>query len=79
MQHIQPLAFLSSSDLSLDILRAHDETIGFEDTLNDLSKSELMGEPHLMVDYKLGLLSPVVLFMKREGLRLVYSHPFSMI
>ena len=48
--------FLPSSNLSLDILRGNDETIGFEDILNDPSQSELMGEPHLMVEYKLGLL-----------------------
>ncbi|TEA41086.1 hypothetical protein DBR06_SOUSAS530910001, partial [Sousa chinensis] len=36
--------------------RGNDETIGFEDILNDPSQSELMGEPHLMVEYKLGLL-----------------------
>ena len=56
MQHVLHLPFLPSSNLSLDILRGNDETIGFEDILNDLSQSELMGEPHLMVEYKLGLL-----------------------
>ena len=29
---------------------------GFEDILNDPSKSELIGELHLMAEYKLGLL-----------------------
>ncbi|KAM6181904.1 proteasome maturation protein [Erethizon dorsatum] len=56
VQQVQRLPFLSSSNLSLDILRGNDETIGFEDILNDPSQSELMGEPHLMVEYKLGLL-----------------------
>ena len=53
---VQRLPFLPSSNLSLDILRGNDETVGFEDILNDPSQSELMGEPHLMVEYKLGLL-----------------------
>nr|XP_058897800.1 LOW QUALITY PROTEIN: proteasome maturation protein [Kogia breviceps] len=56
VQQVQRLPFLPSSNLSLDILRGNDETIGFEDILNDPSQSELMGEPHLMVEYKLGLL-----------------------
>uniref|UniRef100_A0A2K6KB52 Proteasome maturation protein n=1 Tax=Rhinopithecus bieti TaxID=61621 RepID=A0A2K6KB52_RHIBE len=56
VQQVQRLPFLSSSNLSLDILRGNDETIGFEDILNDPSQSEVMGEPHLMVEYKLGLL-----------------------
>uniref|UniRef100_A0ABI7Z7L1 Proteasome maturation protein n=1 Tax=Felis catus TaxID=9685 RepID=A0ABI7Z7L1_FELCA len=56
VQQAQRLPFLPSSNLSLDILRGNDETIGFEDILNDPSQSELMGEPHLMVEYKLGLL-----------------------
>uniref|UniRef100_M0RBE4 Proteasome maturation protein n=1 Tax=Rattus norvegicus TaxID=10116 RepID=M0RBE4_RAT len=56
VQQVQRLPFLPSSNLSLDILRGNDETIGFEDILNDPSQSELMGEPHMMVEYKLGLL-----------------------
>ncbi|XP_012882717.1 PREDICTED: proteasome maturation protein [Dipodomys ordii] len=56
VQQVQRLPFLQSSNLSLDILKGNDETIGFEDILNDPSQSELMGEPHLMVEYKLGLL-----------------------
>ncbi|CAD7687813.1 unnamed protein product [Nyctereutes procyonoides] len=56
VQQVQRLQFLPSSNLSLDILRGNDETIGFKDILNDPSQSELMGEPHLMVEYKLSLL-----------------------
>lgn len=52
---VQRLPFLPSSNLSLDILRGNDETIGFEDILNGPSQGELVGEPHL-VEYKLGLL-----------------------
>ncbi|KAJ1062302.1 hypothetical protein K5549_012783 [Capra hircus] len=55
-QQVKPLPFPPSSTLSLDILRAADETTGFEDILNDPSKSELIGELHLMAEYKLGLL-----------------------
>ncbi|EDL05840.1 mCG145041, isoform CRA_a, partial [Mus musculus] len=56
VQQVHRLPFLPSSNLSLDILRGNDETIGFEDILNDPSQSELMGEPHVMVEHKLGLL-----------------------
>ncbi|KAB0381912.1 hypothetical protein FD755_003829 [Muntiacus reevesi] len=52
----QHLPFLPSSNPSLDILRGNDETTGFEDILNDPSQSELIGEPHLMVEFQLGLL-----------------------
>nr|XP_034341726.1 proteasome maturation protein-like [Arvicanthis niloticus] len=53
---LQQLPFLPSSNLSLDILRGNKETIGFEDILNDLPQSELIGEPHMIADYNLGLL-----------------------
>ncbi|XP_051857401.1 proteasome maturation protein-like [Antechinus flavipes] len=56
VKQVQRLPFLQSSNLSLDILRGSDESIGFEDILNDPSQSEIMGEPHMMVEYKLGLL-----------------------
>ena len=56
MQQVQHLPFLPSSNLSLDILRGNNETIGFEDILYDPSQSELMVPPHLMVEHKLGLL-----------------------
>jgi len=55
VQQIQHLPFLPTSNLSLDILKGNDGTIGFEDIL-DLSQSKLMGEPYLMMEYKLGLL-----------------------
>ncbi|XP_036909881.1 proteasome maturation protein-like [Sturnira hondurensis] len=56
VQQVQCLPFLPSSNFPLNILRGNDETTGFEDILNDPSQSELMGEPHLMVEYKLDLL-----------------------
>ncbi|XP_028425391.1 proteasome maturation protein [Perca flavescens] len=55
-RQIQRLPFLQSSNLALDTLRGNDESIGFEDILNDPTQSEMMGEPHMMVEYKLGLL-----------------------
>uniref|UniRef100_H3CTM9 Proteasome maturation protein n=2 Tax=Tetraodon nigroviridis TaxID=99883 RepID=H3CTM9_TETNG len=55
-RQIQRLPFLPSSNLAVDTLRGSDESIGFEDILNDPAQSELMGDPHLMVEYKLGLL-----------------------
>ncbi|KAM6953781.1 proteasome maturation protein, partial [Aplochiton taeniatus] len=55
-RQIQRLPFLQSSNLALDTLRGSDESIGFEDVLNDPSQSEMMGEPHLMVEYKLGMM-----------------------
>ncbi|KAM5318451.1 proteasome maturation protein-like [Glossophaga mutica] len=73
VQQVQCLPFLPSLNLSLDILRGNDETIGFEDIHNDQSQSELMGEPHLMVEYKLGLLYCSVLIMEMEGLHHVYT------
>ncbi|XP_077364864.1 proteasome maturation protein isoform X2 [Festucalex cinctus] len=54
-RRIQRLPFLQSSNLALDILRGTDESIGFEDILNDPTQSEIMGEPHMMVECKLGL------------------------
>ncbi|XP_006012796.1 proteasome maturation protein [Latimeria chalumnae] len=56
VKQIQRLPFLPSSNIALDILRGNDECIGFEDILNDPTECEVMGEPHIMVEYKLGLL-----------------------
>ncbi|CAL8398279.1 unnamed protein product [Arctogadus glacialis] len=55
-RQIQRLPFLPSSNLALDTLRNSDESIGFEDILNDPYQSEVMGEPHMMTEYQLGLL-----------------------
>ncbi|XP_061778270.1 proteasome maturation protein [Nerophis ophidion] len=55
-RQIQRLPFLQSSNLALDTLRGTDENIGFEDILNDPTQSETMGEPHMMVEFKLGFL-----------------------
>uniref|UniRef100_A0A8C5LPV3 Proteasome maturation protein n=1 Tax=Leptobrachium leishanense TaxID=445787 RepID=A0A8C5LPV3_9ANUR len=56
VKQIQRLPFLQSSNIALDSLRGTDECIGFEDILNDPAQFELMGDPHMMVEYKLGLL-----------------------
>ncbi|XP_037656533.1 proteasome maturation protein-like [Choloepus didactylus] len=56
VQQAQWLLFFLSSNFLLDSLKGNDETIGFEDILNDLLQKEVMGEPHLIVEYKLGLL-----------------------
>ncbi|KAM4794834.1 proteasome maturation protein [Rhinophrynus dorsalis] len=56
VRQVQRLPFLQSSNIALDCLRGNDECIGFEDILNDPSHSEVMGEPHMMMEYKLGLL-----------------------
>uniref|UniRef100_A0A9J8B060 Proteasome maturation protein n=2 Tax=Cyprinus carpio TaxID=7962 RepID=A0A9J8B060_CYPCA len=55
-RQIQRLPFLPSSNLALDTLRGSDDTIGFEDILNDPVQSEMMGDPHIMTEYKLGVL-----------------------
>ncbi|KAM8907171.1 proteasome maturation protein-like [Lycaon pictus] len=47
VQQVQHLPSLPSSNLSLGILRDNDETIGFEDILNDTSQSELNGRTTL--------------------------------
>ncbi|RLW08334.1 hypothetical protein DV515_00003151 [Chloebia gouldiae] len=56
VKQVQRLPFLHSSNMGMDILRGNDECIGFEDILNDPSQSEVMGEPHMMMEHKLGLL-----------------------
>ncbi|XP_063807805.1 proteasome maturation protein [Pseudophryne corroboree] len=53
---VQRLPFLPSSNIALDTLRGNDECIDFEDILNDPSQSEVIGEPHMMMEYSLGLL-----------------------
>uniref|UniRef100_A0AAZ3PFX6 Proteasome maturation protein n=2 Tax=Oncorhynchus TaxID=8016 RepID=A0AAZ3PFX6_ONCTS len=55
-RQIQRLPFLQSSHLALDTLKGNDESISFEDILNDPSQSEMVGEPHIMMEYKLGLM-----------------------
>ncbi|XP_075055041.1 proteasome maturation protein [Mixophyes fleayi] len=53
---VQRLPFLPSSNIALDTLSGNDECIGFEDILNDPSQSEVIGEPHMMMEHSLGLL-----------------------
>ncbi|NXS99491.1 POMP protein, partial [Jacana jacana] len=56
VKQVQRLPFLHSSNMALDTLRGNDECLSFEDILNDPSQSEVMGEPHMMMEHKLGLL-----------------------
>ncbi|XP_042314525.1 proteasome maturation protein isoform X2 [Sceloporus undulatus] len=56
VKQVQRLPFLHSSNLSLDILKGNYDCIGFEDILNDPEQSEVMGDPHLTVEHRLGLL-----------------------
>uniref|UniRef100_A0A8C9UV15 Uncharacterized protein n=1 Tax=Spermophilus dauricus TaxID=99837 RepID=A0A8C9UV15_SPEDA len=73
VQQVQCLPFLWSSNLALDILRDNDETIRFGDILSFFLSffiyfyCELVGKPHLMVEYKLSLLEDSVLFMNQRG------------
>uniref|UniRef100_A0A670JJV5 Uncharacterized protein n=1 Tax=Podarcis muralis TaxID=64176 RepID=A0A670JJV5_PODMU len=53
---LQHFPFLPSSNLSLDIWKGNCDCIGFEDILNDPAQSEGMGDPHLLVEHKLGFL-----------------------
>ncbi|XP_054020760.1 proteasome maturation protein isoform X1 [Dryobates pubescens] len=56
VKQVQRFPFLHSSNMALDTLRGNDDCISFEDILNDPSQSEVMGEPHTMMEHKLGLL-----------------------
>uniref|UniRef100_A0A5F9CE39 Proteasome maturation protein n=1 Tax=Oryctolagus cuniculus TaxID=9986 RepID=A0A5F9CE39_RABIT len=52
VQQVQRLPFLTSSNLSLDILRGNDETIGFEDILNGKYHSDLFMELMLYIRWE---------------------------
>ncbi|KAM7443992.1 hypothetical protein ABFA07_007362 [Porites harrisoni] len=52
---IQRLPCLPSSMVALDTLMGTDESLGFEDFLNVHGDSEVMSDPHLTMEYKLGL------------------------
>ncbi|KAJ7350227.1 hypothetical protein OS493_037690 [Desmophyllum pertusum] len=52
---IQRLPCLPSSMVALDTLMGTDESIGFEDFLNVAGHSEAMADPHLTMEYKIGL------------------------
>ncbi|XP_038063212.1 proteasome maturation protein-like [Patiria miniata] len=55
-RQIQRAPCLPSSNASLDTLLNRDETIGFEDYLNAPGDAEVMGNPHALMEKKLGLL-----------------------
>lgn len=52
---IQRLPCLPSSMVALDSLMGTDESIGFDDFLNVQGDLEVMSDPHLTMEYKLGL------------------------
>jgi len=55
-QQIGRLPFLSSSNVMLEVLDGRDETIGFEDVLNDPTQPEVMAPPHMLIEKQLGVL-----------------------
>ncbi|KAK7097256.1 proteasome maturation protein-like [Littorina saxatilis] len=55
-QKMQRLPCLPSSNILLDTLTGRDEMIGFEDILNDPSLAETVGEPHILMEKRLGIL-----------------------
>uniref|UniRef100_A0A670HXR0 Proteasome maturation protein n=1 Tax=Podarcis muralis TaxID=64176 RepID=A0A670HXR0_PODMU len=56
VKQVQRPPLLPSSNLSLDIWKGNCDCLGFEDILNDPAQREGMGDPHLLVEHKLGLL-----------------------
>ncbi|KAK6976754.1 proteasome maturation protein [Biomphalaria glabrata] len=56
VSQMQRLPCLHSSNLMMDTLTGADDLIKFEDILNNPADSEVMGQPHAMMERKLGLL-----------------------
>ncbi|KAF0298161.1 Proteasome maturation protein [Amphibalanus amphitrite] len=50
------LPFLQSSNIMMDTLTGRDETLDFSDYLGAVDASEVMGQPHAVVEKSLGLL-----------------------
>ncbi|KAK2159268.1 hypothetical protein LSH36_155g01044 [Paralvinella palmiformis] len=55
-RQVERLPCLHSSNLMMDTLTGKLDTIEFDDILNNPMDSEVMGQPHAMVERKLGLL-----------------------
>ncbi|RIA81405.1 proteasome maturation factor UMP1 [Glomus cerebriforme] len=55
VSRVQRAPILHSSNLSLDILMGKDETIDFEDFLNDPKLSTEMMDMHISMEHKLGI------------------------
>jgi len=53
--HIQRLPGLQSSHLMSDILSGRLDTIEFDDILNDPMNAEIVGQPHVLMERRLGL------------------------
>jgi len=53
---VSRLPFLPSHHVALDVLTGNDEFVGFEDILGGPEVGEVMGNPHAMLEKRLGLL-----------------------
>lgn len=53
---VNRLPFLPSSNLMMDVLTGRDEEVSIQDIMGNTVEPELMGQPHMMVERKLGLL-----------------------
>ncbi|CAH1268362.1 POMP [Branchiostoma lanceolatum] len=53
---VQRLPCLHSSNVALDTLRGQDEHIDFNHVLNDPTAPEVMGDPHIMIERRAGIL-----------------------
>jgi len=53
---VSRLPFLPSHHVALDVLTGNDECVGFEDFLGGQEVGEVMGNPHALVEKRMGLL-----------------------
>jgi len=53
---VSRLPFLPSHRVALDVLTGNDECVGFEDFLGGQEVGEVMGNPHALVEKRMGLL-----------------------
>ncbi|XP_012946308.2 proteasome maturation protein [Aplysia californica] len=56
VSQVSRLPGLQSSNIMLDTLTGREDSIGFEDFLNNPADSEVMGQPHILMEKRLGLL-----------------------
>ncbi|KAL0133037.1 hypothetical protein PUN28_000645 [Cardiocondyla obscurior] len=55
-EKIGRLPFLPSSNVMQDVLRGKDQDIGFEDVFNTSEFREQMGQPHAIMENRIGIL-----------------------
>ncbi|KAL5011390.1 hypothetical protein ScPMuIL_009941 [Solemya velum] len=55
-KQMQRLPGLPSSNIMLNTLTGRDEMIGFEDILNSPAESEMVGQPHILMEKRLNIL-----------------------